>query len=63
MCGQRLTAADEYGGSSVAWGLQFGTLEKRPDFEACAARLVASPAHARSLEINESRWKSAGAGA
>ena len=42
VCGDRFTAADVYVGSSVAWGLLFGTLEKRPVFEAYAARLQAA---------------------
>ena len=32
ICGDRFTAADVYVGSQVAWGVQFGTLEKRPEF-------------------------------
>jgi len=55
VCGARFTAADVYVGSSVIWGLQFGTLEKRPAFEAYAQRLTARPAYVRSVQINESR--------
>jgi len=63
VCGDRFTAADVYVGSSVAWGLLFGTLEKRPVFEAYAARLVARPAYARAVVINEARQKAGGAAA
>jgi len=61
VCGDRFTAADVYVGSSVAWGLLFGTLEKRPVFEAYAARLVARPAYVRSVHLNELRLQTGGA--
>lgn len=57
VCGERFTAADVYVGSSVAWGLMFGTIEKRPVFEAYAARVMARPAYQRAVQINESRLK------
>lgn len=60
VCGDRFTAADVYVGSSVAWGLLFGTIEKRPSFEAYAARLVARPAYVRAVQINEARPRSGG---
>lgn len=63
VCGERFTAADVYVGASVAWGLQFGTVEKRPVFEAYAARLVARPAYLRSVEINEGQLRAGGAAA
>ncbi|MCK6426471.1 MAG: glutathione S-transferase family protein [Burkholderiaceae bacterium] len=61
VCGQRFTAADVYVGSSVIWGLQFGTLERRPQFEAYAQRLATRPAYLRSVQINESRLTSGAA--
>lgn len=61
VCGQRFTAADVYVGSSVIWGLQFGTLDKRPEFEAYVQRLTARPAYLRSMQINESRLKAGAA--
>jgi glutathione S-transferase len=48
-------------GASVAWGLLFGTLEKRPVFEAYAARLAARPAYVRSVHLNELRLQTGGA--
>ena len=39
VCGDRFTMADVYVGSQVDWGLQFGSIPKRPAFEAYAARL------------------------
>lgn len=57
VCGDCFTAADVYVGSSVAWGLMFGTIEKRPVFEAYAARVTARPAYQRAVQINEARLK------
>lgn len=59
VCGEQFTAADVYVGSSVSWGLMFGTIEKRPVFEAYATRVQARPAYQRALEINEARLKAA----
>ncbi|QCB44916.1 glutathione S-transferase family protein [Hydrogenophaga sp. PAMC20947] len=53
VCGERFTAADVYVGSSVSWGLQFGTIEKRPVFEAYAHRLQIRPAAIRAHALNE----------
>ncbi len=51
--GERFTAADVYTGSQIAWGLVFGTLPKRPAFEAYAARITARPAAARARAIDD----------
>lgn len=40
LAGERFTAADVYVGSQVGWGLMFGTMPKRPEFEDYAARLA-----------------------
>lgn len=58
ICGEQFTAADVYVGSQIGWGLMFGTLEKRPIFEAYVARLNARPAALRANQINEMRLKS-----
>ena len=47
IAGNRFTAADVYVGAQVGWGLAFGTLPKRPAFEAYAARLTDRPAYRR----------------
>ncbi|WAT18826.1 glutathione binding-like protein [Aurantiacibacter sp. MUD11] len=39
VCGDRFTMADVYVGSSVNWGLQFGTLPDRDSFKAYSARV------------------------
>jgi glutathione S-transferase len=51
--GERFTAADVYTGSQIAWGLAFGTLPKRPAFEAYAARIAARPAAERARAIDD----------
>ncbi len=61
VCGERFTAAGVYDGSGVAWGLMFGTIERRPVYEACADRVMARAACARSERINTERLKLAGA--
>jgi len=57
ICGEQFTAADVYVGSSVGWGLLFGTLEKRPVFESYAARVQSRPAWLRVQSLNDSRVK------
>jgi glutathione S-transferase len=53
ICGDRFTGADVYVGSTVDWGLQFGTLPTRPSFEAYASRLRQRPAYKRAKEIDQ----------
>lgn len=53
LLGDTFSAADVYLGSQVVWGLQFGTIEKRPSLEAYAARLMNRPAAKRAREIDD----------
>ena len=53
LVGNRFSAADLYLGAHIGWGMQFGTLEKRPAFEAYFARLAARPAAKRANEIDD----------
>lgn len=55
VCGGRFTAADVYVGSSVLWGVQFGTLPKEPSLVAYAKRLTARDAHRRCKVINDEK--------
>jgi glutathione S-transferase len=48
VAGERFSAADVYVGSQIGFGLQFGSLEKRPAFEAYWARLSGREALARA---------------
>jgi glutathione S-transferase len=53
VAGDRFTAADVYFGSQIGWGMQFGSLERRPAFEAYWARLFNRPAAVRAREIDD----------
>jgi glutathione S-transferase len=53
LLGPHFTAADVYLGSHVAWGLKFGTLEKRPAFENYWARLKIRPALVRADQMDD----------
>jgi len=45
IAGDRFSAADVYVGSQIGWGLAFGSIEKRPAFEAYWAGLADRPAY------------------
>lgn len=51
--GGRFSAADVYVGSQVAWGLQFGTLPRRPAFVGYAGRLAGRDAHVRASALDD----------
>jgi glutathione S-transferase len=53
LAGDSFTAADLYIGSHLGFGMQFGTLEKRPVFERYWQRLAARPAAVRANEIDD----------
>lgn len=53
VAGSQFTAADVYFGSQIGWGLQFGTIEKRPAFEAYWDRLKDRPAAIRARAIDD----------
>ena len=46
------TAADLYIASHLEWGMNFGTIERRPAFEAYSQRHVNRPAAKRADEID-----------
>lgn len=47
IAGDRFSAADVYVGSHIGWGMRFGTLERRQEFEAYWDGLKDRPAHRR----------------
>jgi glutathione S-transferase len=51
--GDSFTAADLYLASHLGWGMQFGTIEKRPVFEDYVRRMDARPASVRAVEIDD----------
>lgn len=53
IAGERFSAADVYVGSQIGWGLMFGTIDKRPPFEAYVARLHARPAAQRANALDD----------
>ena len=53
VCGDRFTAADVYVGSHIGFGMQFGTIDKRPAFGRYWQRLSARPAALRAKEIDD----------
>ena len=53
VAGDRFSAADLYLASHLGWGMQFGTIPKRPAFEAYAGRHAARPAAVRAREIDD----------
>jgi glutathione S-transferase len=53
LVGDRFTAADLYVGANIGFGLQFGTIEKRPAFERYVARISARPAAVRAKRIDD----------
>lgn len=55
--GTRFTAADVYVGAHIGWGLQFGSIEKRPAFEAYWSRLAHRPAKCRADAIDDAAMR------
>ena len=53
LVGDKFSAADVYVGSQIGFGMQFGTIEKRPAFEAYWARLSARPAWSRANKLDD----------
>jgi glutathione S-transferase len=53
LVGEQFTAADVYVGSHIGFGLQFGTIDKRPAFERYVARVSARPAALRAKKIDD----------
>jgi len=51
--GEAFTAADLYLGAHLGWGMSFGTIEKRPVFEAYVAKLHTRPAAVRAGKIDD----------
>jgi glutathione S-transferase len=53
IAGDRFSAADVYVGSQIGWGMQFGSIEKRPAFEAYWEKIGNRPAAIRAREIDD----------
>lgn len=53
LVGDSFTAADLYLASHLSWGMNFGTIEKRPAFETYVAHHLQRPAAKRAAEIDD----------
>ena len=53
VAGDRFSAADVYVGSQIGWGMQFGSIDKRPAFTAYWDRISNRPAAVRAREIDD----------
>jgi len=53
VAGDRFSAADVYFGSQIGWGMMFGTLPKRPAFEAYWERISSRDAHKRATAADD----------
>ena len=53
IAGEKFSAADVYVGSQIGWGLQFGSIEKRPAFEQYFGRLALREAYQRAAEKDD----------
>jgi len=51
--GDTFTAADVYIGAHVGWGMQFGSIDKHPAFEAYWARVTDRDAYRRATELDD----------
>ena len=53
VAGEEFTAADVYCGAQIGWGMQFGTLDKRPAFVRYFERLSERPAYIKANELDD----------
>ena len=53
LVGESFGAADVYVGSHIGWGMEFGTIDKRPAFERYWQRVRSRPAARRAKEIDD----------
>lgn len=53
IAGDTFTAADVYVGSHISWGLQFGSLEARAEYQAYRDRLKDRPAYLKAKAIDD----------
>jgi glutathione S-transferase len=60
VCGEQFTAADVLLGSALGWGMMFGSIDRRPNFEAYVARLQQRDAAKRANGLNEAYLSSKG---
>jgi len=54
IAGSQFTAADVYVGSHIMWGMEFGSIPKRTEFEAYVEKLANRPALAAAKALDDS---------
>lgn len=59
LVGDKFSAADLYVGSHLAFGMMFGTIDKRPAFQQYVQRLTARPAFVRAQELDNALMQKA----
>ena len=57
--GERFTAADVYVGAQMAWGLEFGTIEKRQEFVDYVQRVTSRETYRRATEKDDALMEKA----
>ena len=57
VAGSRFSAADVYVGSHIIWGMQFGTLPQRAEFQSYAEKLTSRKAYQNAKTIDEQLGK------
>ena len=60
VAGESFSAADIYVGSHIGWGMQYGTVEKRPAFEAYWSRLSVRAAYQRGNALDDAAANATG---
>ena len=60
VAGESFSAADVYVGSHIGWGMQYGTVEKRPAFEAYWSRLSVRAAYQRGNALDDAAANATG---
>ena len=53
LCCDHFTAVDLYVGAHLIWGMQFGTIERRPAFEQFVQPFRQRPAFVRASQIDD----------
>ena len=53
LCGDHFTAVDLYVGAHLIWGMQFGTIERRPAFEQFVQPFRQRPGFVRASQIDD----------
>lgn len=57
IAGDAFSAADVYVGSHLAWGTAFGTIGRRPEFDAYLARVLSREAYVRANALDDALLK------